>query len=33
MPVRAAVKGRAVREVLRLRVPVRVPGWVGVKAI
>src|SRR5216683_2141673 len=33
LPVREAVRGRAVREVASERVPVRVPGSVGVKAI
>src|SRR5580698_7837610 len=31
MPVSAAVRGRVEREVERLRVPGRVPVWVGVK--
>ena len=33
MPVRGTMSGRVVREVVRERVPVRVPGWVGVKVI
>jgi len=33
MPVRGTVSGRVVASVVRLRVPVRVPGVVGVKVI
>ncbi len=33
MPVRAAMRGTLEAEVVRERVPVRVPVWVGVKEI